>query len=176
LTARRRRGRTGGRRPAVVPRYPAHVLAQIRALAEADPDREVCGFVVRRGGGAVEVVAVRNAIGPGPAPPGLPADPRRGYLADPVEQLRLVKQLRREGGSLLAAYHSHVGGGASFSGVDREFALSEGRPLWPGLDYLVVAVRSGSAGEIRKFSWNGDDFEGSALVPPAPAARAGGAP
>ncbi|HVP68835.1 MAG TPA: M67 family metallopeptidase [Anaeromyxobacteraceae bacterium] len=164
------------RRPPGHTVYTSRVLDRIRALAEAEPDREVCGFVVRRADGALEVAPIPNVLGRGCAPPGLPDDPARGYLADPLAHLRLAKRLRREGGGLVAAYHSHPGRDAEFSEVDREFATSGGAPLWPGLDYLVVAVRAGAAGEIRKFSWNGREFEGEALGWPPPASPVRRAP
>jgi len=145
--------------------YPPDLLLRLCRLAEAEPEEEVCGFVVRRGNGALDVVPLRNVLGEEDAP-GLPEDRRRGYLADPVGHLRLAKRLREEGGLLLAAYHSHVEADAYFSGVDREFALHGGGPLWPGLEYLVVSVRSGSARELRRFSWNGQHFEGSILSLP----------
>lgn len=125
----------------------------------------MCGFVVRRGSGELEVVPLRNALGAEGAP-GLSSDRRQGYLVDPVGHLRLAKRLRAEGGALVAAYHSHVDSGAHFSEVDREFALHGQAPLWPELDYLVLGVRAGSVSEIRIFSWNGKCFAGSDLPVP----------
>jgi len=59
----------------VVSCYGQEVLARIRALCEADPEREACGFVIRRGGG-LEVI-------------GLPNVADRYHAADPAQFLHL---------------------------------------------------------------------------------------
>jgi proteasome lid subunit RPN8/RPN11 len=156
--------------------YPPEVLERIAALAEADPEREVCGFVVRpRPGAALEVVAVRNAIGEAEGPPGLPGSARSAYLADPVAQLRLFRRLREEGGEVVACYHSHPEGMASLSRLDLELAVVEGRPVVPGAELVVVAMAAGRARDIARFLWNGRHFEAIPLGRPprgSPAVRA----
>ena len=153
--------------------YPAEVLGRIAALAEADPQREVCGFVVRGGSAAeLDVVPVRNVLGEAEAPSGLPASARCGFLVDPAAQLRLFVDLRRGGGEVVACYHSHVDGPAVLSGVDREQALLDGSPALPGAEQLVVAVRGGVAQQIARFRWNGEVFESEPLVRAAHAAAA----
>jgi proteasome lid subunit RPN8/RPN11 len=146
--------------------YPPHILDRLRFLAESKPQEEVCGFVVRHSDGALEVAPLRNALGDAEALPGLPEDKRHGYLADPVGHLQLAKRLRLEGGAVVAAYHSHVDSRATFSEVDREFALHDGVPLWPEVDYIVIGLCSGLVSEIRGFAWNGRYFEGVDLPVP----------
>ena len=140
--------------------YPPDVLRRIAAEAESDPEREVCGFVVRRADGTLEVAPVRNALGDGAAGLPLPRSARNGYLADPAEHLRLERRLREEGGAVVAAYHSHVDGPATFSRTDEELALVDGSPVLPGTDYVVVGLSSGTVREVRVFTWNGRRFEG----------------
>jgi proteasome lid subunit RPN8/RPN11 len=142
------------------------VLARIVALAESDPEREVCGFVVRLGDGELAVAPMRNALGDPDAPPGLPSSPSRGYLVDPREQLRLFGRLRRDGGQLVAAYHSHVDGAATFSAVDREQALVDGRPVLPGTDHVVLGLGGGRVREIQRFWWDGNDFASESMQVP----------
>jgi proteasome lid subunit RPN8/RPN11 len=141
------------------------VLERISALAEGDPEREVCGFVVRRRvGHALEAVPVRNVAGEAEGPPGLTDDPRRAFLADPSALLRLLADLRTGGGEIVACYHSHVDGPACFSAADRENALVDGRPAIPGAEHLVVSVRDGAVREIARFRWNGHGFDGSVAL------------
>jgi proteasome lid subunit RPN8/RPN11 len=154
--------------------YPADVLARIAALAEAEPTREVCGFVVRpRPGAALEVVAVRNALGSADGPPGLPVDPGRAFLADPVVQLRLFRRLREEGGEVAACYHSHPAAPAALSPADLEQALVDGTPVVPGAELIVVSLDAGRAREMSRFLWNGNRFEAATLGAWAPAPAGG---
>ena len=144
--------------------YPAEVLCRIAALAEADPDREVCGFVVRpRPGAALEVVALGNALGESEGPPGLPARTRHAYLVDPVGQLQLFRRLREDGGEVVACYHSHPDGAAALSRLDLELAVVDGIPVVPGAELIVVALAAGRARAIARFLWNGAQFEAVSL-------------
>jgi proteasome lid subunit RPN8/RPN11 len=154
--------------------YPGEILRRIAAIAEADPDREVCGFVVRpRAGAALEVVAVANALGAAEGPPGLPASPRHAYLADPAAQLRLFRRLREEGGEVVACYHSHPGGPAALSRLDVDHALVDGSPVVPDAEQIVVAIAAGRKPEMARFRWNGGEFTSVPLqAAPLPAAPA----
>ncbi|UCH34693.1 MAG: M67 family metallopeptidase [Armatimonadota bacterium] len=56
------------------------------------------------------------------------------YFMDPRDQLRVVRDARREGLSLLAIYHSHVASEAYPSERDRELAF------YPDLDYVIISL------------------------------------
>ncbi len=135
---------------------------RLAEAAEADPDREACGFVVEAGDGAAEVVPLRNVVG---SPGGPPGDPRHAFRIDPAGHLALSRSLRRDRRAVLAVYHSHVDGPARLSPADREEALLDGRPVVPGAAWLVIATRGGKASEIRMFSWSGDRFEDAGPLP-----------
>jgi proteasome lid subunit RPN8/RPN11 len=139
--------------------YGPALLARLRALAEADPARERCGLVVRRGGG-LEVIPVENVADRLHAadPVAHPRTARDAYEMDPLALLRLQKELRATGGEIVAAWHSHVGGGAAFSARDREGALADGVPLLPGAEQLVVALRDGRAVEIARYRFEGGEY------------------
>jgi proteasome lid subunit RPN8/RPN11 len=141
------------------------LLARIAALCEADPAREVCGFVVRRGA-ALEVVPVENVADRYHAndPAGFPRTSRESYLMDPRAQLRLHRELEATGGELAAVYHSHVEAGAYFSAKDREDAAVDGVQLLPGADYLVFGVRSGRVTEVKRFRFEAGEFVEVPLV------------
>jgi [CysO sulfur-carrier protein]-S-L-cysteine hydrolase len=139
--------------------YGAALLARIAALCEADPEREVCGFVVRRGD-ALEVEPVPNLADRYHArdPEGFPRTSRDGYLMDPRVQLRLHEQLEAEGGAIVAVYHSHVEVGAYFSAKDRADAVVDGIPVLPGAEYLVFGLKAGRVSEKKRFVLLGGEF------------------
>jgi proteasome lid subunit RPN8/RPN11 len=147
--------------------YPPEVVARIAALCEADPAREVCGFVVRRGA-ELEVVPVPNVADRYHAadPARFPRTSRDSYLMDPKAQLRLQRELEAWGGEVVAVWHSHVEVGAYFSEKDRADAVVEGIQTVPGAEYLVLGVRGGRVTEAKRFRWDGRGFVESGLVAP----------
>jgi len=139
--------------------YGEPLLARLAALCEADPAREVCGFVVRRGG-ALDVVPVENVADRHHArdPAAFPRTSRDGYLMDPHALLRIHRELRAAGGELVAVWHSHVEAGAHFSERDRSEALADGVPLLPGVEHLVLGVRAGRVTDVKRFRFEGAEF------------------
>jgi proteasome lid subunit RPN8/RPN11 len=135
------------------------LLARIATLCEADPEREVCGFVVRRAG-ALEPVPVENVADRYHArdPVAFPRTSRESYLMDPRAQLRLHQELDAAGGELVAVYHSHVEVGAYFSEKDRADAAVDGAQVIPGAEYLVLGVHGGRVTEVKRFSFEGGEF------------------
>ena len=144
--------------------YPPDVVARIAALCEADPQREACGFVVRRGAG-LEVVPVPNVADRYHAadPQRFPRTSRDSYLMDPRAQLSLHREIDARGGEIVAVWHSHVEAGAYFSEKDRADALMGGVQTIPGAEYLVLGVRGGRVVEAKRFRWDGAAFVESAL-------------
>jgi proteasome lid subunit RPN8/RPN11 len=150
---------------AVPPSYPPEVVARLAALCEADPAREVCGFVVRRRG-ALQVVPVANVADRYHAadPAAFPRTSRDSYLMDPKEQLRVLRELEAWGGEIAAVWHSHVEAGAHFSEKDRADALVDGVQAVPGAEYLVLAVRGGRVTEVKRYRLEGREFVESDLA------------
>lgn len=158
-------------RPGAAPvTYDREVLARISACCEADPEREVCGFVVRRAG-ALEVVQVENVADRYHAkdPARFPRTSREAYLMDPRAQLRVLEELDSTGGEIVAVWHSHVEVGAYFSAKDRADAVVDGVQLVPGAEYLVFGVKAGKVTEQRRYRWVGGDFVDEPLGEPSPA-------
>ena len=145
--------------------FGAALLARIAALCEADPEREVCGFVVRRGG-ALEVEPVPNVADRYHAkdPVRFPRTSRESYLMDPRSQLQVLESLDRDGADIVAIWHSHVEVGAYFSAKDQADAVIDGVQQVPGAEYLVLGVRGGIVTEMKRYRWNGHDFAQSALA------------
>ena len=139
--------------------YSPEIVARLAALCEAAPDREVCGFLLRRDG-ALHVVPVPNAADRYHAvdPVRFPRTSREAYLMDPRAQLRALRELDATGGAVVAVWHSHVEVGAYFSAKDRADAAVEGQPAVPGAEYLVLGVRGGRVTEVRRFTWDGRDY------------------
>jgi [CysO sulfur-carrier protein]-S-L-cysteine hydrolase len=125
----------------------------------------VCGFVVRRRG-ALEVEPIPNVADRYHAkdPARFPRMSRESYLMDPKMQLRVLEELARSGGEVVAVWHSHVEVGAYFSAKDRADAVVEGTPLVPGAEYLVLGVRGGRVTERKRYRWEGGDFVESDLA------------
>jgi len=144
--------------------YDPEIVARLVALCEADPEREVCGFLLRRDG-AFHVVPVPNAADRYHAadPERFPRTSRDSYLMDPKEQLRVHRELDAWGGELAAIWHSHVEVGAYFSAKDRADAVVDGEPTVPGAEYLVLGVRGGRVTEVKRFRWDGREFVEQAL-------------
>jgi len=139
--------------------YDAEIVARLAALCEADPEREVCGFLVRRDG-ALHVVPIGNAADRYHAldPERFPRTSRDSYLMDPKEQLRVHRELESWGGEIAAVWHSHVEVGAYFSAKDRADAAVDGKPVVPGAEYLVLGVRGGRVTEVKRYRWEDGDF------------------
>jgi proteasome lid subunit RPN8/RPN11 len=139
--------------------YDPEIVARLAALCEAAPDREVCGFLLRRDG-ALHVVPVGNAADRHHAvdPRRFPRTSRDSYLMEPGEQLRIHRELEEWGGEIAAVWHSHVEVGAYFSAKDRADAIVDGQPAVPGAEYLVLGVRGGRVTEVKRFRWNGTEF------------------
>ena len=114
---------------------------RLAALAEGDPEREVCGFVVADSRGAHTVVPARNVAGAA----------GEAYEIDPGTHLALARRLRAEGGRIVAVYHSHVNGPARLSATDLACALDGGVPVQPGVDHVVIGMTHGKMQEIRVF-------------------------
>jgi [CysO sulfur-carrier protein]-S-L-cysteine hydrolase len=156
----------------VTPEALRALSARLVEVAEADPGREVCGFLVRHGDGSREVVPLPNRVGEGPLD-GQSASPRHAFLVDAAGHLELARRLRRSGGSIEAVFHSHVDGPARLSPTDVRLALWDGEPVLPGVWQVVVGMRSGKASEIRAFSWKAGAFA-EVADPPVIGGGAGG--
>jgi proteasome lid subunit RPN8/RPN11 len=128
----------------------AAVAPRLARLAEAAPDREICGLVVSGVDGAAEAWPLPNRA----------ADRRRGFALGPEELLRALRRLDEEGRALLAVYHSHLAGGAELSGRDLAGALAGGAPILGGVAQVVIALEGGRAATVRAHRWLGTRYLG----------------
>ena len=151
----------------------------IHRHAAAEYPNECCGALLGRADGAAkevaEVVALSNlrhdaARAQELVPleqPGRESE-RNRYLIDPREQLRIEKDARARGLSVLGYYHSHPDHPAAPSEYDREHA-------WPWYSYLIVSVERGDPRDTRSWVLVDDRsrFEAETLDCGAAATRAG---
>ena len=142
----------------------AQFLEFAEQRVEAEPVREACGFVVRRGA-ALEAVPVENVADRCHAadPVAFPRTSRDSYLMDPRAQLRLHEELAAGGGEIAAVWHSHVEAAACFSAKDRADAAIDGTPVLPGADHLVFGLRGGRVTEAIRVTWDGAAWRSAPL-------------
>lgn len=127
----------------------------IHRHAEADYPAECCGILLGHADAAskdiVDVAPIANLRrDPARAQDVIPLeDPgreseRNRFLIDPKEQLRVEKDARARGLTVVGYYHSHPDHPARPSGYDRDHA-------WPWYSYVIVSVEAGSARDTQ--SW-----------------------
>lgn len=132
---------------------PRHVLAQIVRHAAAIYPAECCGLLLADRAGSLRFRAIANVAGTAEGAASARSQ-RDGYVMDPKALLQALEEADREGGSLWGIVHSHPDVGAYFSREDKDKALWDGEPVWPGARYLVVSVRAGRADGARIYSWD----------------------
>ena len=138
---------------------PSEYLERIRLQAERDYPIETCGILTGPKNQKEKVTGIhpcRNLQDEYHAqdPASFPRTARTAYFIDPRELLRIQKESREKDLEMCVIYHSHVDAGAYFSEEDQRIALSEGKPAYPGVSYLVVSVTERKAGEMALFSWD----------------------
>ena len=120
--------------------------SEIRAHGERDYPHECCGLLLGRfvEGGAkvcVEVYPISNAREE--------EAKRNRFLIRPEELMRGEKHAAAHSLDVVGFYHSHPDHPAIPSGYDLEHA-------WPVYSYVVVAVKSGHAEDLRSWEMQGD--------------------
>lgn len=113
---------------------PRRLLDAIIAHALEEDPNECCGILAGSGNAVSKMFRVTNSE----------KSPTR-YLMDPEEQFAAFKEIRREGFSLLAIYHSHTHTPAYPSPTDIELAY------YPEAHYLIVSLEKRSVPAMRMF-------------------------
>jgi proteasome lid subunit RPN8/RPN11 len=122
----------------------ADISAHLRGCYPA----EGCGLLFTDG----TFVPIKNVAGRDAVSARTVAD---GYVMDPREHYLALESKEAAGERLYAIVHSHPDVGAYFSKEDQRQALGDdGEPLWPGVRYLVVSVRSGNVDAASFFTWS----------------------
>ena len=138
---------------------PSEYLQKIRSQAEKDYPNETCGILTGPTNHKEKVTGLypcRNVQDDyhREDPVSFPRAARTAYFIDPRDLLRIQKEARQKNCEMRVIYHSHVDAGAYFSEEDQRIALSEGKPVYPGVSYVVVSVKQGKAEEAALFVWD----------------------
>lgn len=114
-------------------------LDELRTHAEEAYPNECCGVLLGRADGDVRTVesTIRcaNAL----------SESSRQYFIDPAELIRVQREAREHGLSIVGFYHSHPDHPPRHSNRD----LAEAH--WTGCDYLIVSVQRGIAGDVNAY-------------------------
>ncbi len=127
-------------------RLTAEQSEAVRRHAEADYPDECCGLLLGsiatdRSKAVVETLPISNARDP--------ENRRNRFLITPDDFLRGEIHADRRGLEVVGFYHSHPDHLPVPSAFDLEHA-------WPAYSYLIVAVRSGQAGQARSWTLSAD--------------------
>lgn len=98
-------------------RISSELLTRLRALAQATPDREVCGLLLGCGS---EVRDVRPAAN-------VAAAPQTHFEIDPATLIAAHRAARSGGPQVIGCYHSHPEGRARPSAEDARLAAPDGQ-------------------------------------------------
>ena len=142
-------------------------LAAVYAHALEGHPEEVCGLLIGPADAPAKIDESRRCENLANAmhardPVSFPRTAAMAYVLGPADLMR-VDRSQSSPRPVRAIYHSHVEVGAYFSDEDKRIAAPPewGMPLYPGVDYLVVDVRSDGARGARLYRWNDDtsDFD-----------------
>ncbi len=138
---------------------PENMMHEIREHAEVVYPEECCGLVLGKTGSPGELTRVRRCKNAQDQfhkldPHTFPRTNRNAYFIAPKDLLAVERECREQKERVRVIYHSHPDVGAYFSDEDQRCAVVDGEPLHPEVDYLVVSVKDGKAGESVWFEWD----------------------
>jgi proteasome lid subunit RPN8/RPN11 len=114
---------------------PRPIVNQILHLAQSEPDREVCGLVSARDNQPLRCIPIANVAD----------EPGKLFTMDPKQQIDAMRQMREQGETLFAIYHSHPTSPAEPSATDLEQAG------YPDVLHLIVSLNTKGVLELRGY-------------------------
>lgn len=90
-------------------------------------------------------------------PEAFPRSGENGYCLDFEDQIFLAKSFETDD-SVRIVYHSHPNGSTGFSAADRAGAMSDGKPLYESLSYLVIGCTAVGATGAALYSFDDDEY------------------
>jgi proteasome lid subunit RPN8/RPN11 len=120
--------------------------AMIAHARDEDP-LECCGLLIGGPGVVEEAVRARNL-----------RRSRTAYLVDPADHFAAIRRTRKEGRTIVGAYHSHPRSPAVPSPVDLREATC------PDFLYVIVSLAEPHAPDLRGYCLAGDAFVPASLV------------
>lgn len=119
---------------------------------------ECCGILTADASGSLTVHKCENIQDKLHAadPQTHPRTSKLAYRMDDMQVMRIQQSAEKEGGQMVAIYHSHIDVDAYFSEEDQNAAMFFGEPAYPGVVYPVIPVKEGHVDkEGRKvFQWD----------------------
>jgi proteasome lid subunit RPN8/RPN11 len=119
-------------------------IARITAAAERAYPEECCGLLIGRSLAADDLRVTNVAESANVSA----ANRRRRFEVDPAVRFALMRRLRGTAECIVGLYHSHPDGTAEPSAHDVAMAFE------PELLWLIVAVDTAHAGDIRCWRWD----------------------
>ncbi|MCP3986878.1 MAG: hypothetical protein GY723_21025 [bacterium] len=132
---------------------PAIVWNELRGHALETVPEECCGLLLGKTAGRYErVVRCRNEMTRlhQDDPLSHPRDGREAFHMNEMDYVRIQQQAEEERVQVTGVYHSHVGVGAYFSGLDQASATEPLFPF-PDADHLVISVEERRVRDIAVF-------------------------
>jgi proteasome lid subunit RPN8/RPN11 len=117
------------------------------AHARDEAPLECCGLLLGAPGVVEEAVRARNL-----------RRSRTSYLVDPADHFALIRRARKEGRTIVGAYHSHPRSPAVPSPVD----LREAQ--FPDFLYVIVSLVDSRAPDVRGYRLTREAFKPATLV------------
>ena len=117
------------------------------AHARDEAPLECCGLLLGAPGVIEEAVRATNL-----------RRSRTAYLVDPADHFALIRRARKEGRTIVGAYHSHPRSPAVPSPVDLQEAQ------YPEFLYVIVSLADLRAPDLRGYSLTRDAFITATLV------------
>lgn len=134
---------------------PRRILNDLYAHAMHTLPEECCGLIVGTDDDRFgRLVRCRNemTMRHRQDPVEYPRDGKQAFYMNSLDYMMVYEEAEARGEQVTAVYHSHVGVGAYFSGMDLAYAESENFPF-PDADHIVVAIseeKVDSVGFFRK--------------------------
>ena len=122
-------------------RLPRKLYDEVIAHCQQEYPKEACGILAGRDRTVEQVFAMTN-IDSSPI----------SYALDPMEHLRVEKQIRQAGLQALAIYHSHTATEARPSPVDVARASEPGvELLMPEVSYVLVSLKDRQRPVVKSY-------------------------
>ncbi|VAW71912.1 Mov34/MPN/PAD-1 family protein [hydrothermal vent metagenome] len=121
-------------------KLPRPLVNRILSLAQRAPDREICGLISARDNRPLRCIPIANTA----------EQPERLFTMDPAQQIDAMRQMREQGETLFAIYHSHPTGPAEPSVTDIEQAG------YPEALHLIVSLNTEGVLELSGYRFEKD--------------------
>ena len=123
-------------------RLPRRLYDEVIVHCHREYPKEASGILVGRDGAVEQVFAMTN-VDKSPI----------SYTFDPLEHLRVEKEIRKTGLQFLAIYHSHTATQAIPSPVDVARASEPGvELLMPDVDYVLVSLQHRASPVMKNYT------------------------